>query len=162
MQQPSPRAIFRPALPLPIAHAEREASKECDARDAEFIQLLDAFRASGGLARGTDLPGLLRHGPGRGAAQVSRWIADGEVLRFRWHAHDWLPMFQFARPGLAPRQAMRRVLAELACVLDEWDLARWFARPNPWLGGALPADLLATRAVQVELAARADRFAFRG
>lgn len=156
MQQPSPQPSFRPAFTVPMADAVHEQ------RDAEFIQLLDAFRASGGLARGIDVAGLLRQGHERGAAMVSRWIAGGDVLHFRWHEDDWLPMFQFVRPGMAPQSALRRVLAELDSVLDDWDLARWFARPNPWLGGALPADLLATRAVQVEQAARADRFAFRG
>lgn len=130
--------------------------------DAAFVDMLDAYRPTGGLARADDLVGLLRSRHKDGLATVARWIAAGQVVHCQWGGDYWLPMFQFSNPVLQPRPGLARVLAELSPALDAWDVALWFSRPNPWLGDALPSAVFATQAVQVEQAARADRFAFCG
>jgi hypothetical protein len=130
--------------------------------DACFVNMLDAYRPTGGMARAEDVVGMLRARNKDGLATVARWIAAAQVVNCEWNGEYWLPLFQFVAPGMRPHPGLQRVLAELSPVLDPWDITLWFARPNPWLGEVLPAAALATRCAQVEQAARADRFAFRG
>lgn len=129
-------------------------------RDVSFVDLLDAYRASAGLARASDVASMLRRGNDRGIVTVARWVAAGQVVHFKWNGEYWLPLFQFTRPCMAPLPQLQRVISVLAPVLDAWDTAVWFTRPNDWLGGARPVDLAARQAVQVERAAHADRIAF--
>jgi hypothetical protein len=53
---------------------------------------------------------------------------------------------------------LKAVLVELVGVYDDWELATWFAQPNPWLADCTPADTLAVAAPEVLSAARAERF----
>lgn len=140
--------------PLPWRH-------DADA-DAGFVDMLDAYRPTGGVARAVDVAGSLRQGRDQGLAVVARWIAAGHVVHFQWSGDYWLPQFQFIRPGMSLRPGLTRVLAQLAPVLDAWDVAQWFVHPSPWLAGELPVALMATQARHVEQAARADRFALAG
>ena len=70
--------------------------------------------------------------------------------------------FMFMLDDRQPKRELRPILAQLAPAFDEWDTAVWFSRPNPWLSGEVPANLLSSHATDVEEAARADRFARRG
>lgn len=147
--------------PFPVRSAP-PAWGDSPAHDADFVNMLDGYRATGGIARAVDIAGSLRHGQDRGLTAVARWIAAGHVVYFQWNGDYWLPVFQFERPGMSLRPGLARVLEELSPVLDPWDLARWFVHPSPWLGGELPVSLMTTRARHVEQAARADRFALAG
>jgi hypothetical protein len=130
--------------------------------DHDFVFMLDAFRASGGMARADELACMLRHRHPDGLPVLARWIAAGPVVYFQWGCDYWLPLFQFQTGELAPRQAVRRVLAQLRPVFEPWDIAMWFARGNPWLEDETPACKVANHPLRVEQAARVDRFAING
>lgn len=145
---------------IPFRFSSRPAAWNGSApHDADFVVMLDGYRATGGIARAADIASSLRHRKESGAATVARWIAAGNVIYFQWNDDYWLPSFQFVRPGMSVRPGLTRVLRELSPVLDAWDLARWFVHPSPWLGGELPVSLITTQGSQVEQAAHADRLA---
>ena len=126
-------------------------------RDAQFVDLLNAYRRSGGLARADDVcASIQQHGVPM--TMLARWIAGRELLHFEWQGENWLPLFQFDGIGLQPRPAVGQVLAELADVMPAWQLAQWFVQPNSALAGLCPADALAKDAPAVVHAARTDRY----
>ena len=71
-------------------------------------------------------------------------------------------MFQFDLADMALQPGTAAVLAELAGIFDDWELAAWFAEPSVWLQGRIPADVLDSDVQAVVAAARADRFVVRG
>lgn len=127
-------------------------------RDAQFIDLLNAYRRSGGLARATDVIAMLRQHGAVDVAAVTRWIARREVVHFDWQGDTWMPLFQMGPADMQPRPMVGRVLAELSAVLVPWAVAQWFARPNVELAHSSPADAMATDPMAVWQAARADRW----
>ena len=131
-------------------------------RERGLTELRSAFQRCGGLASGDELAGLVRPHWDQAVSTVARWIVTRSVLAVSWQAQTLLPLFQFEAPTMLLRGCMPAVLAELAPVYDEWDLALWFAEPNTWLDGAVPAELVARRPAAVLEAARADRFVARG
>jgi hypothetical protein len=146
-----------PAARLPPAEAV-----DFQPGDAGFIALCTAYRGSGGIARGTDLAHWLC-GRGEGDSRVlAGLIVGSQAFSFDWHGTFWVPMFQFspAQPAWGP--AGRRVLAELAPLLDGWQLAAWFVRSSTWLDGHRPLDLLAGQPDRVLAAARTDRYVIDG
>lgn len=133
--------------------------------DQQFVVMLDAYRESGGLCRAQELRDLMGRSTavgGRDAGALNRWIRRREVICFEWQANAWLPWFQFKGLGISPSPQphahLQPVLAELNAVYDPWELACWFARPNPWLSGCMPVDALLASLPEVVQAARADRF----
>jgi len=154
---------------MPITHAYADASSHArpghfprgsrplPARDAEFIELQDAYRRSGGLARGESLAQRMSLvGPG-GYVDLARRIVSGQLFSFPWHDDFWLPMFQFDPVRLVPHEAPRRVLAELRGALDGWAIAHWYVTPHAALDERLPVDLLDTDLPAVLVAARCAR-----
>lgn len=130
--------------------------------DAGFIALCAAYRASGGIVRSTDLAHWMA-GRGEGDCQtLAALIGAGQAFSFGWRDSVWLPMFQFSPLQPAWPASTRRVLAELAPVLDGWQLAAWFVRGNTWLTGQRPLDLLAGGVDRVLAAARTDRYVITG
>lgn len=150
--------------PIPPASGLSTLAAALAADDNQnFAFLRDVFRPTGGLARAHELAGMLRHPHPDGLRVLARWIAAREVVYVQCGGDYWLPLFQFDGVGeLAPRACVRRVLAQLGPVFDPWDIALWFARPNPWLGGEVPSRKLDDLPMRVEQAARADRFAVSG
>jgi len=131
-------------------------SRELD-RDELFLQMLNAYRISGGLFRGADVNTLLE-GHGRHCAgTVDHWIENNEVIHFEWQCLTWMPRFQFDMAAKAPWTAVGLVATELAGVFDNWQMALWFAHPSTVLEGRLPADALRSDPDQVIQAARHDR-----
>ncbi len=127
------------------------------ARDIEFVELQDAYRHSGGIARGESLAQRMSLvGPG-GYVDLARRIVGGQLFSFHWHDDFWLPMFQFDLVRLVPREAPRGVLAELRGALDGWAIARWYITPNRGLDDRLPLDLLDRDLPAVLAAARGAR-----
>jgi hypothetical protein len=130
--------------------------------DHQFVAMLDAYRASGGLARKQEILNMLkRHAEGPWAT-LAHWILKKKVICFEWRSQTWLPWFQFHHADMRPQTALAPVLAELAPVFDPWEMANWFAQPNPWLGDCTPADTLHVNPPGVLHAARADRFVAAG
>jgi len=124
------------------------------ASDLGLVALREAYRPSGGIARGDDLGRLLEDYCCGDFVNLARWIVGGRVFGFEWHHTLWLPMFQFETHGLAPKPGLIRVLAELPPELEGWTLAAWFARANHWLNGRRPADLLDSARGELIVAAR--------
>lgn len=127
-------------------------------RDHQFLNMLDGFRLSGGLAQGHDLIPLLANRSGLNIGTLARWIVEGEVVHFEWQHETWLPLFQFSGPDMALRAGVRQVLKEFRGVLDPWETAQWFACPSEALGGRTPADEVAIHPEEVLQAARCERY----
>ncbi|MDO9404878.1 MAG: hypothetical protein Q7T87_12670 [Polaromonas sp.] len=125
--------------------------------DDEFIQMLDAFRMSGGIARSHEIAALMRFEPGHGMEVLARWIAQRRVLHFEWAGEFWLPVFQFARPSMTARPELTIVLTELAPVMSSWQMAVWFSKPNVLLAREAPVSQMRTFPDKVYQAARSDR-----
>ena len=91
---------------------------------------------------------------------VVAWV--DYLVCFGWQAQTWLPLFQFQRVTLSPDPQLRPLFAELTKVYYDWEMASWFALPNPWLDQRVPVDTLGRDYCAVLDAARADRFALNG
>jgi len=124
--------------------------------DAHFIALLNAYRASGGLADGAE---IAARQPVTGLSALARAITSRRVVSFDWAGQRWLPVFQFEPGDLAVRPPVGVLIDELSDVLDDWELADWFVEPNAWLRGAPPLQLVGTDFARVHDTARALRFA---
>lgn len=145
----------------PVEHRRAAPGATGIRGDGWFVDMLDAYRGSGGLVRADEIVALfdLRGGPG--VAALGRWMAEGRIIGFAWASDTWLPLFQFDRADMRPKGGLQRPLAELAPVCDAWELADWFARPNAWLAERAPVGLLDSHPDAVLQAARADRFVVR-
>ena len=99
-----------------------------------------------------------RHGGMASANELALALHALAVLSVRWHGETFVPLFQFERSDLAIRKVVCDVIEELRTPFDNWELALWFAQPNLWLGGAVPAELVTKDERAVLGAARADRF----
>lgn len=126
--------------------------------DSQFIQMLNGFRASGGLAKIQELATLHATGLPIDIQSLAGLIAHRELICFEWQGLAWLPLFQFDLSTMQPHSGLRPIVRELSCVCDPWELARWFAQPNPWLAERLPADALGGDCDSVFNAARAHRY----
>lgn len=155
---------FRNALTHPVCNALPSSLQQLPERavDDQFMAMLDAYRSSGGLARGQEVKAMLKRGGGPVVAALAGWIASRELICFEWQAQTWLPLFQFNRPDLTPDRRLRPVFAELSRIYDHWDVATWFTVPNPWLAQRAPVDALLGDPGTVLDAARAERFALGG
>lgn len=131
-------------------------------KNHQFVELLNAFRRSGGLARVPEVAARFQSYNVNDVSPLAAWVNRREVISFEWQSMLWLPLFQFNPVGLTLRAGLSSVLVELAGIYDDWDLANWFAQPNPWLADRAPADMLAVAAPQVLNAARAERFVEAG
>lgn len=141
---------------LPASYAQETQ------RNHKFVELLNAFRRSGGLARVPEVAARFQTHGGNDVSPLADWITKRQVISFEWQSKQWMPLFQFNPVGLSLRAGLNHVLDELLGVCDNWELATWFAQPNAWLAGCAPADMLAVAAPQVLKAARAERFVAAG
>ena len=148
-----PALAFRPPA---LARAE-----PCD---RDFAALREAYRATGGIARGDDLARMLNDRHSGDFVSLAMLILAREVFAFQWQQTFWVPMFQFELRDLSVKSNANahQVLSELVDQFDGWALAVWFAQPNPWLHGARPVDLLNSNLAEVLEAARTDRFIAAG
>lgn len=130
--------------------------------DGQFVVMLEAYRDSGGIAGAPEVLALFRRNYGPDHATLAKWVASRQVLCFEWQAQAWFPWFQFDRRSLLPQPQLRPVLDELTPIYDPWQLASWFARPNPWLSDHTPVAALGLDLAAVVHAARAEGFIVRG
>lgn len=130
--------------------------------DQQFIDMLDAFRPSGGLVPQAEVVQWLEKHRGPGAAQLQDWIGRRLVLCLHWQSQLWLPWFQFNRASCTPHVQLRTVLNELNAVHAPWEACRWFTLPNPWLGHRRPVNVLLHDLSGVLDAAHADRLIANG
>jgi hypothetical protein len=126
--------------------------------DAEFVAMLDGYRPSGGLARAEEVMTLLECHGDLSVATLARWIVERSVISFEWQSQTWLPWFQFHRAGMTRVRGLAPVLAELSAAFDCWELAHWFVRPNSFLAGRMPVELMRCDPDAVFDASRVERF----
>lgn len=142
-----------------IGQSEAERDEEEQQRNLRFVNLLNGFRESGGLARSNEVASLFQRRSEQHISVLGGWLIKRQAIAFEWHSKLWMPLFQFNPSDMTLRTGLAGILAELVVVCNDWEVANWFARPNPWLSDGLPADALAVAAPQVLWAARAERSA---
>lgn len=125
--------------------------------DHQFIEMLDAYRQSGGLARLQELAGLRGGGAQVDIANLANCISRRELICFEWQTYAWLPLFQFDLSDMTLRPQLQRIVAELSCIYNPWEVAFWFTQPKPWLSHRAPADTAASEFATLLQHARADR-----
>ena len=117
---------------------------------------MKACRATGGLARADELRRRLGLSQAETNRQLNLWASERRICHLGWRGRLWLPMFQFAGPGMAPQPAVAMAVAEWRGVLADAALCLWFVQPNGALAGLSPAQVIAdTKAVCI--AARRNR-----
>lgn len=148
-------------VPTPLGSAEQQACPDAKSApvDQQFLDMLKAYRPSGGLLRAPDVAARCSPRGGTDVPTLADWIVHRQVICFEWLSCIWLPVFQFQSADMCRQSGLEEVLSELAEGYDNWQIANWFSLPNQWLVDALPADRLATAAEDVLTAARAERFA---
>ncbi len=142
-----------------IAASKPATGTKEGSRDAKFVDMMRAFRRSGGLAREQEVLDRIE------SCNSPCWRPDhlgGTIVCFEWERNLWLPWFQFDPADMSLRPGPASVIAELSAVFDGWRMATWFAEPNLWIGDARPIDLIDDCVASVLGAARADRFIAAG
>jgi hypothetical protein len=88
---------------------------------------------------------------------LSRRRKANELFTVTHDGNTLVPAFQLDGDG-RPRKGIGEILKALAPVqLGEWATWTWFTSASPWLGGAVPSEMLAVDPVRVTRAA--SRFA---
>ena len=151
-------AAWEPQFDIPSSSPSWRSS----GTESRTVAMVQVYERTGGLMRSEDVLFLLRRRSSQALSLLARWIVDRRVVAFEWQADRLVPMFQFDLADMSIRPEAAAVLAELAGVFDDWELASWFAEPNAWLQGRTPVDALQADAQAVLDAARADRFVARG
>jgi len=138
--------------PMPLAEVGSPPT------DSRFAALKMAYEAGAGLMGGDDLARLLAERQNGDFVSLARLIASGEIFGFHWQGDFWVPLFQLDPSDFTVRQAPQAIASDLAQVFDGWSIALWFVRPNSWLHGQRPIDVLDSRPTAVLEAARGDHF----
>jgi len=107
-----------------------------------FIAMLEAYRATGGMAPGNFLCQSLQECHRGDLGQLARLIGDRRIFVLDWRGDSWIPMFQFDAGNLSCKTGPALVRAELAGLESGWAIANWFAQSNAQLGGRLPVDVV--------------------
>jgi len=129
------------------------------AEDQEFERMREAFSRHGGLLSGEQLAYALHRRVSPTVALLARGIVARRVVHVVRHARILVPMFQFGSPSLELKEGVGESVAELGQVLDDWEVAGWFAQPTSLLNGAAPVDAFLVDPQAVIRAARAFRLA---
>ncbi len=81
------------------------------------------------------------------AATASRWLREKKIFAIRYEGQQCFPRFQFQDGVPSP------VIAQVIKIFPEhstgWDLAYFFATPNPNIGGRKPIELLKSNPARV-------------
>jgi hypothetical protein len=138
---------------------------ECDGtlpmqrtEDRQYLLMQRAFRNTGGLATGDEVALLLRRRSAQPISQLARWIVTRLVVSIERRGQTFLPLFQFNLSDMALRCEVLQLVRELSGTLDDWDVALWFALPNPSLNGRAPVEMIGSDPAVLLNTARADRF----
>jgi hypothetical protein len=127
-----------------------------------WAELLATLRHAGGVATPDDLAAMMRPHHDQPVSVIARWLKQRTILSVGWRGQTFIPLCQFDRQTMQPREDFLCVLHELTDDFDDWELLSWLAEPNAWLGGRAPALCLDKDVQRVLLAARADRFIAKG
>ena len=126
--------------------------------DQQFLALVNAYQATGGLAWIGDLEAMFMLRSTGSARGLSDSIADRQVVHFEWQDQIWLPLFQFDLVRMQTHRALAPVLGRLNSIYSDWEIADWFSRINPWLKCFSPAQSLVANPAAVLDAASAEVF----
>ncbi len=121
-----------------------------------------AFARHGGVLRANEVVLWMRSDWEQPTSVLAKWIVSRAMITIDWHSDILIPMFQIDFRSRGLRAGCGEIVAELNDVMDGWEMARWFATSNPWLGGLAPVDMLAVSWRNVVDAARVARFIVRG
>ena len=116
--------------------------------------MLEAYRATGGLAPGNFLCQSLQSNQRGDLGHLERLIIDRRIFVLDWRGDSWIPMFQFDDHDLSCKPGPALVRAELGGLDSGWAVAAWFAEPNALLEGRRPVNLVASDLLHVLHAAR--------
>lgn len=119
-----------------------------------FVDLLQAYRATGGIAPGDVLGRLFEEHHVGNFVSLARLLANGQVFALTWSHSLWIPMFQFHLGDLSIKTKAQIARAKLPSTTDGWGFGAWFAGPNEHLDGQRPVDLLDSQLLAVMDAAR--------
>lgn len=155
------RAGWRPAMGDGVASG-RPGGWNGEPQDQRWAELLATLRQAGGVVTPDDLAALMRPHHDQPVSLIARWLKQRTVLSVGWRGQTFIPLCQFDRQTMQPREDFLRVLHELIDAFDDWELLSWLAEPNAWLGGQAPALCLDADLARVLQAARADRFIAKG
>ncbi|MDB5826037.1 MAG: hypothetical protein JWQ73_257 [Variovorax sp.] len=123
-----------------------------------FMELLAAYRPSGGLARGSEVAIRAASTRPDSMAGLEQCLEQRLLVSLDWHSALWLPLFQFDRSDMSLRNEVQRACAELRGVMDDWELAAWFVRPQCALHHCSPLHVLDAEPELVVEAARREHF----
>lgn len=126
--------------------------------DRQFMEMLDSYRATSGLARAPEVFVMYKSRQGNDVATLARWIVKRDVVSFDWQSKVWVPLFQFDRAHMSVLPGMNTVLSVLTPFFDPWEMAIWFSQPNRCLQFRTPAEEMRSDPRGVLSAACMDRF----
>ena len=109
--------------------------------DARLSTLMSSFGELGGVASSDEVISLMRPYWRQPISMLARWIVTRQLVNFNWRAQLLLPLFQFDRPRMTPREGVVDAVRVLAEGLDDEAIALWFVEPNPRLRGASPMSV---------------------
>jgi hypothetical protein len=109
--------------------------------DARLSTLMSSFGERGGVASSDEVISLMRPYWRQPISMLARWIVTRQLVNFTWRTQLLLPLFQFDRPRMTPREGVVDAVRVLAEGLDDEAIALWFVEPNPWLQGASPMSV---------------------
>ncbi len=125
-------------------------------RNLEFLELLAAYRDSGGLARTHEVLASMRSRNMLSIEHLARWMVERQMISFDWQDQTWFPWFQFDREAGRPSPLIGEIVQVLCPFLDGWQVASWFVRPNVEVDHQVPLDELGHQPLKVLAAARAS------
>lgn len=88
-------------------------------------------------------------------------LAAQRVLVVPLHHVLWMPNFQFKTNGDV-LEGVRQSVRELGCTIDGTEITCWFCKPNAFLSGERPMQLIEAHSGGVLMAARAERTLIEG
>jgi hypothetical protein len=124
----------------------------------QLVEMREVYSRTGGLSGSVDVLRRMRTHYERPVSTMTTWIASAAIVAIRARWGLLVPLFQFDLTDMSPDPNVARVLREFKGVFDQWEQAYWFTRPNSWIKGAAPAEVIRNDAAAVLDAARADRF----
>ena len=129
---------------------------------AQFSAMEAAYAPHGGMLRADELAQRMRGEWEQPISTLAEWIVSRAVISLEWRSDILIPAFQVDPCSGCIRPGCRAIVAELRDVMGNWEMARWFAASDPWLGGLAPVDMLSVSSREVFNAARVARFVARG
>jgi hypothetical protein len=159
-----PRQAAQRPLPCEQRHRVDNASmpKDALASRIEFARMESVYAPHGGMLRSEEVVRQMREHWDQPISVLAKWIVARAMITIDWRYEILIPMFQIDTCSRGLRPGCREIVAELRDVMDDWDIARWFAAGNPWLGGSTPVDMLTASWREAFHAARVARFIARG